>query len=292
MKSILTLIFTTVFFSNSFINHFSYDEKYVQIITNIYKGDKFIFVKMRREGERIKAKYFASKEFGNTVYERYSEWSKGKNIILACGAAYFDWGIPKFDYKKATPVGITIDNGNVVSYKKSDRGNGLVIVYATGGIACSNIKQGKLKMKCSGESFIFNVNQDKDLNRFIECSKEVNATVFQQHLLAYDGKLNQLTNFSTEKKERRFLVVGYDENNKLFHIVIHYPTSSSLKDAAEKVFNFLMDQELTKIEFMVNLDTGYQDVFKLYDTNGSEKNDIKGTEPLTSSVNLLVYYYE
>ena len=53
-----------------------------------------------------------------------------------------------------------------------------------------------------------------------------------------------------------------------------------------------MDRELTKIEFMVNLDTGYQDVFKLYDTNGSEKNDIKGTEPLTSAVNLLVYYYE
>ena len=192
MKSILALIFATVSFSGLFNSSFNYDKNYAQISTNIYKGDKFVFVKMRREGDRIKARYFASKEFGKTVYERFHEWRQNKNIVLACGAAYFDWGIPKFDYTKATPAGLTIDNGNVVNKRISDRGNGLVIVQSTGGIACSNIKQGNLKMKCSGESVIFNVNQDKDLNRFIECSKEVSATVFQQHLLAYDGKLNEL----------------------------------------------------------------------------------------------------
>jgi hypothetical protein len=74
---------------------FTYDTNYVQISSANYNGDKFTTVNMTRSGERIKAKYFAAKDAnGRSVYSRYLEWSKNKNIILLCGAAYCDASIP------------------------------------------------------------------------------------------------------------------------------------------------------------------------------------------------------
>jgi hypothetical protein len=45
---------------------------------------------------------------------------------------------------------------------------------------------------------------------------------------------------------------------------------------------------------MINLDTGGQNAFKVYRSNGSEdkSKDFVGTTPLQNAVNLLVYYFE
>ena len=47
-----------------------------------------------------------------------------------------------------------------------------------------------------------------------------------------------------------------------------------------------------KVVFMVNLDTGVQNSFKLYNADGSVNGKVKGRQTLDKARNLLVYYYE
>jgi len=278
----------------SFIAFFksSYDSEYVKIGAQNYNGEKFVYVSMTRSGERIKAKYFAAKdEYGRSVYSRFTEWSKNKNIVLLCAAAYYtEVGNEKL------PSGLTIDNGKLVNKEISDRGSALVIVYATGGIAVSNLKEKNLKMTCDGASITFNLKDSWDRNQFISCAEKQSATVFQQHLLVYRNQLNDFSganDFKTRIKERRFLAVGKDANGVLKHIIIDYPTQTTLVKGAEKVLNFLKDAyDMKEVTYMVNMDPGAQNVFKLYDKNGNIRNDIQGTIDPKDAVNLLVYYFE
>jgi hypothetical protein len=270
---------------------FSYDTNYVQISSANYNGDKFTTVNMARSasGDRIKAKYFAAKDAnGRSVYSRYLDWSKNKSIILLCGAAYFDASNPP------KPSGITIDNGTLVNEQISDRGNGLAIVYATGGIACSNIKEGNLTIKCNSGDKKLNIKDAWDRKEFIKCAQEQSATVFQQHLLVFRNQLNDFTGLSDDKRERRFLAVGKDVDGKLVHTIVDYPNQgATLKLGADKAFNFLKESiDMQDITFMINLDTGSQDVFQLFDKNGNVRYDIKGKVEPKDAVNLLVYYFD
>ena len=269
----------------------SYDTNYVQISSANYNGDKFTTVNMARSasGDRIKAKYFAAKDNnGKSVYSRYLEWSKNKNIILFCGAAYYDLSSPP------KPSGITIDNGILVNEQISEKGSALAIVYATGGIACSNIKEGNLFIKCNSGDKKLNIKDAWDKKEFIKCAQEQSATVFQQHLLVYKDQLNDFNGLSDVQRERRFLAVGKDTDGKLVHTIVDYPNKgASLKIGATKVFDFLKEyRDMKEIIFMINLDTGAQNVFQLFDKNGNIRNDITGIVKPEDAVNLLVYYYE
>jgi exopolysaccharide biosynthesis protein len=287
-KSILVLVFL-LFCSValSFMSIIYYDPNYVKISSANFNGEKFTLVNMTRSGERIKAKYFAAKDQnGSSVFKRYTEWSKNKNIVLVCGAAYFN--------NQNQPVGLTIDDGKLVNKEVSDRGNALVVVYATGGIAVSNIKEGNLGVKCNNVDKKFNLKDEWDKGEFIKCAKDQSATVFQQHLLVYRNQLNDFKGISSDKRERRFLAVGKDVDGKLVHTIVDYPNAgATLKEGGNKAFNFLKDYcDMQEITFMINLDTGMQNVFKLYDKNGNVRNDITGSVDPKDAVNLLVYYFE
>jgi len=270
-----------------------YDPNYVEVTTSVYNNEKFIMINMKRDGEKVKAKYFAAKDAsGNNVYKRFSEWSKNKNIILLTGAAYFTGS----SYADAVPFGLTIDDGKLVNENMPEKGfDGLAIVYATGGIACSNINDGNLLIKgnCNPTNKTLDVRKIWDRKEFINCAKEQNATVFQQHLLVYKDVLKVFYNPKDEPRERRFLAVGKDENGKMVHTIVHYPTYTTLLDGAKKVNNFLKDYKgMKEIIFMINLDTGAQDVFRIYDKNGKARTDVKGPVDPEKAANLLVYYYE
>lgn len=295
MKKIYLILFCCI--SASFIPFkkilSGYDPNYVEVTTSVYNNEKFIMVNMKREGEKVKAKYFAAKSSnGDNVFKRFTEWSKNKNIILLTGAAYFTGT----NYDDAVPFGLTIDDGKLVNENMPPKGfDGLAIVYATGGIACSNISDGNLliKGKCNPNNKTMDVRNAWDRKEFINCAKEQSATVFQQHLLVYKDELKISTNSSSEKRERRFLAVGKDESGKMVHTIVHYPTYTTLLNGAQKVYKFLKEyKEMKEIIFMINLDTGYQDVFRIYDKTGKIRTDIKGPVEPEKAVNLLVYYYE
>ncbi|MCP4521977.1 MAG: hypothetical protein GY827_09865 [Cytophagales bacterium] len=276
----------------------SYDSSYVQISTVKYQGSSYNVIYMDRggSGKRIKAKYFAAKDkySGKTVPQRYHAWSKNKNIICASSGTYMN----SFDGTASTTktVGLTIDNGVVVNQEiKQNTMDGLVIVYATGGIVATDLKNKDLKVQGGNISGIPLDLRGNSLHRqsFLEWGKDNQVTVFQTHLLVYDNKLKiSSSNSSSSSRERRFLAVGNDEDGNLIHCVIHSAANTTLYDGADRVLKFLNNFKDMSVVFMVNLDTGAQDVLKVFDENGYVMPKLKGQKTIDESVNLLVYYYE
>lgn len=266
-----------------------YDSEYAHLVGIPNGSDFYYVITMKREGNRVKAKYFAAPDnYGNNVYNRYLQWSQSKNVILVSSGTYMD--------SFGTPVGLTIDNGIPVNKTLTNDFDGLVIVYATGGIAVSNLKNADLTLQGGGvePSKKFDLrNSAWDLQTFINWSATEEATVFQTHLLVYKNVL-QISNFnsSTKTAERRFLAVGKDEDGKVVHLIVHYPSNCTLYDGAKKVLNFLNSFRDIDVTFMINLDTGYQDVFQFYNADCSLNDKIKGKEQLSRAVNLLSYYFE
>ncbi len=292
VKIILSFIIIGV--TTSFTDAQIYNSKLVETYDAAYDGEKLQMVKMNRKGERIKAKYFAAKYNGKDVYNRYLEWSKGKNIILVSSGTYMD------DY--GVPVGLTIDNGVVVSRSMAPF-DGLVIVYATGGVAVTNLEKGALKVHYTSTNTDYTFtdlqNNSTQRSRFIEWAEEEKVTVFQTHLLIYQNTMCVYTPSiysvnSTAERERRFLIGVRDTENNVNHIIINLPEqNNTLYSGAKKAKMFLEEIiGITNIVYMINLDCGYEDVLKFYNSYGTESLDFKGNSDITSCSSLLVYYYE
>lgn len=290
MKILLLLSFSILLFSSFSTNNASlisncYSSEYVYISDVKYEGRDYKMVVMRRENDRIKAKYFAAKDRGLSVYERYLEWKKyNPNIVLISSGTYYD------SYKN--PQGLTIDNGVIVNQNLiKDRMDALVIVYATGGIAVSNLRDGDLKV----EGINRNLNLRRsvtDLVDFIEWSKEKEATVFQTHLLVFKNQIKIDFNTSSgTSRERRFLAVG-KENGQIVHAIIHHSDYTTIYEGTRRVFEFLREFRNMDVAFMINLDTGAQDVFELYNSNCSLNSTIKGQMSVSEAVNMLVYHFK
>ena len=105
-----TLIFTSICFLCFYGSAQNcYLDDYVEISSVKSDTDTYDVVAMRRSGDRIKAKYFAARDYnGKSVHERYKLWSKSNpNVILISSGTYMN--------NYSIPVGLTIDNGIVVN---------------------------------------------------------------------------------------------------------------------------------------------------------------------------------
>jgi len=263
-----------------------YTSDYVEISSVKHKNETYSMVVMRREGERIKAKYFAAKDNGRDVYNRYLEWKKyNPNVVLLSSGTYTD----NYD----NPQGLTIDNGIMVNrsliHGKMDA---LVIVYATGGIAVSDLKKGDLGVNGISRKLDLR-GSSTDLIDFIEWANEQEATVFQTHLLVYKNEIKvKAATSSKDLRERRFLAVGRDESGQYVHVIIHNPTHATLYEGSRKALEFLREFRNMDVTFMINLDTGAQDVFELHNSDCTVNATIKGEKPPSKAVNLLAYYFK
>lgn len=253
------------------------------------EGKYYRMIKINRSQNRFKAKYFAFRENGKTVYERYNEWKTGRNILLISSGTYISREQP-------TPDGLTIDNGTVVNRSVSNSFDGLVIVYATGGIAVTDISEQAVKINCNGTEKSYNVNDYMDREDFIACAQKSEATIFQTHLLVFKDALKisppRAGTSSANRASRRFLAACY-QGKTLYHVIVHIEPALTLYEATLAAQNFLKDlKEMDSITYMVNLDTGMQNVFELRDCRGGVRRDIEGTVSPQQATNLLVYYYE
>jgi len=269
----------------------------VRKFTQTYQGVNYQVIEINRKPNRVKAKYFAYKEGNLTISERYNAWKKegDKNIVLVSSAGYMDY------YSHDIPEGLTIDNGNVVNGKLSNNYGGLVVNYnggaQEGGIAVVDIKKSYAKIYCNGSQQQYNLNNSYDCQQYISCAKNMQATAFQTHLLAYDNILRVYNNGSSNKAERRFLAAAYrtdeDGERRLYHIIVNVPTAGTLVERTTQTYNFIKSSlECDEIIYMINLDTGMQNVYSVYDTNGNEDSYMKGTTEVKKAANLLVYYYD
>jgi hypothetical protein len=239
-------------------------------------------------------KYFACKENGKQVYSRFNEWAKNKNIIAYSSGTYMD---NCNDSYKANPVGVCFDAGNMVNGKIKEDMDGLVVVYASGGVVASNLKEGNLGVTetSTSKKYSLNLRKPLDFMTFKNWAGTEDATVFQTHLLYFRDQPGVGTNGSVSARERRFLAVCKDEDDNVVHCLVNLAGNNTLYDATIKVADYLKrTADMNSIIFMINLDTGCQDVFQAFDSRGNSLQGVgfKGNSNLSNSSNLLVYYYE
>jgi hypothetical protein len=268
-----------------------FDKNYVESSSININDEVYSVVKMSRKNNHVKVKYFAAKDFnGTSVGERFLSWSRNKRIIAYSSGTYMDYCDPRY----AKPVGLCIDNGRLVNNTIKEKLDGLTIVYATGGIVVTNLRDGNLEVTdLDGTKKRLNIRDAYEREEFINWAKNTSATVFQTHLFYFNNQIQIFDNASQDKRERRFLVVGKDENGSVTHYIVNLSGANTIYNATEKVVKFL-EKELDEIIFLVNLDTGCQDVFKLYKEDGGTdiRKSFQGKGQINQAANLIVYYYE
>lgn len=237
-----------------------------------------------RASEKVNAKYFAHKQSMQVVHDRYNTWRDGKYVVLKSSGAYATgWN------GSDLPAGITVDNGIIVNRDYQARMDGLVIVYATGGIAITNIEDGDLYLKSLGKRV--DVSDSYDRGEFLQWAVSEDATVFQTHLLVYDNRL-QFTKDNGERAKRKFLILAKDSSGELFHIIFYTKEKAySLYNAARNVLQYMKRNKSMNIIAMVNLDTGgYDNLHTGGSVRDCDGNFITGTSTNYGDMtNLLTY---
>ncbi|MHA8085391.1 hypothetical protein U8695_07415 [Aquirufa antheringensis] len=289
MKTIITTLLVLFLYQTSYAQ---YDANSVSTSSVSLQNELYSTIKMSRKGDHVKVKYFAAKEYnGTSVYERLNSWKRGKKIIAISSGTY----MTECDPDIAIPVGICIDNGKVVNNNLDEKLDGLAIVYATGGMVASNLKNGDLTVSSGNGKRTLDVRNSFQRQEFIKWAQENSATVFQTHLFYYGNKLTIGSNSSPNKRERRFLAVGKDDSGDVKHYLVNLSGANTLYNATLKVSKYLQEYEdVENLIFLINLDTGCQDVFQTYKPTGAvdARKGFSGKAPITQATNLIVYYYE
>jgi len=260
----------------------------VRLYNTRLNGKKFGHsIWMSRKNGRIGAKYFAFKDRINgrvkTVYNRFDKWRAREDVVLACSGA-FSTELPGATNKNAKTVGLTVDNGKIVNRNIEYSMDGLVIVYATGGIVVSDIENKDLRIGSQ------RINVIKDKVKLLNWAVENGATIFQTQLLAYDNSLRISRAGRKNKRERRFLALAKSSKNELFHIIFDIPEYNYLFDASKEVFYFLSEEKGMDVFAILNLDTGAYNIMELYKDNRKRDFKITGDTDIKTSTNLIVYY--
>lgn len=277
----------------SFIPGPGYDKALVQTKTYLSSNkEPYAVIKMSRKGNRVNVKYFAYKESGKSVSHRFAEWSANKNIIAVSSGTY----MTNCEAWRAEPVGLCIDQGRLINKNLSNKMDGLIIVYATGGMVASDLKKGNLTINDNGQQKTLDIRNPLAFLSFIDWAERNNATVFQTHLFMFNNQLQVGTNGSSEEQGRRFLAVCKSEDGlTIEHYVINLPKASTLYKGVIKAKDYLNNiEDVNSIVYLINLDTGCQDIYGVRNANGFEVDDtnFKGKTPINNAANLLVYYYE
>ena len=258
---------------------------------DLYQGSTKIgnVIALNRTSKKVKAKYFAYKDNGTVVHDRYDSWRSGKNIVLVSSGAYAT-GFNGTDL----PVGLTIDNGNKVNDRLDLTMDGLIIVEAVGGVRATNIKDGDLTIRKGGVDKVVNIKNDLQRAEFLNWAKDEQATVFQTHLLIFKDQL-KFTQSNSKVAERKILALTKDRSGNVIHFIVY--CKNQQLTLYEMAYNTLQMLNAAGYEVIAaaNLDTGSMDVL----STSTELPDCanaaiegKSNSDRKSMTNMLAYYYE
>jgi len=237
-----------------------------------------------RTGKNVKAKYFAYKQNGEKIYERYNDWKSGKKIISYCAGPY-----TAQNYN--VPQGLTIDDGNLVNRDIDKDLDGLIIVERVGGVRVADLE--KPSSQCINLVSINRKlnprNSSSEKNKFIKWARDENATVFQTNLMYFKNE-KKFRNVSATAN-RRIFVLGID-NGQVVHIIFNITPDVSLTKISKEIYQHLNNKNNFKVIGILNFDTGMYDIFQAFNQDGTEDTNLRGTTPVSDAQNLMVYYYE
>ena len=284
--SLLNLVTSNTFKESLCTTSFGGD---VQVKT-LFDGYKEVgdVVWMSRKSKRLKAKYFAYKQYGQSVINRYNTWRKGRSIVAITSGAYGTG----FNDITDIPVGLTIDNGIMVNKNLDLSKDALVIVEAVGGIRMTNIEDGRLTIQDNG-SKVLDLNNSFHRGQFISWAKKKEATVFQTHLLIQNNTLKVHYNSSKSRALRKVLVLSKSSRGEIFHVIYNLQEASyTLQEVAQKILLHQTSLGM-KVIMAANLDTGGSNVIG---TGGAAKDCngqyLEGPSKRSNLTNALVYYHE
>ncbi len=277
-----------------------YDQKLVKFDYKEINGNPFGVIKLNMTNQRVKVKYFASKDANSnlSVYQRFSDWAFNKKLILVSSGTYYYYpNKNNRDKNTARPVGICIDNGNIINKTTDDKLDALAMIYSSGKIAVENLKNKTISVKdASGNPINLNLDNALDKNLFYKWATDVKATIFQTHLFAYKGNLLVGQNSNAFKDYRRFLAAGINSNNETVQYIINLPFNSTILEGSKYALEYLKSNEnLKEISFLINLDTGAQNAMETYHPKTGDKlnnSNFSGIKEIKDAINLIVYYYQ
>lgn len=270
-----------------------YPSKQAEFSTVNIGGENYSVIKLSNFNKKLKVKYFAARDQNNnSVHKRFLGWQTNKNVISYSSGTYMD----NNDINLAKPVGLCIDQGRVVNYGLLlDKFDGLVIAYPSGRLSVHSLKSKSMQIdKGDGKILNFNLSNTLQRTQFISWAQEQEVTVFQTHLFCYKNQISSNIN-NSKKAGRRFLAAGKDELGEYKQYIVNLSIDNTLQEAASKAINYLKSyEELSEIDFLINLDTGMQDVFGSYTPTGDKatKKGFQGRLDISNSLNLIVYYVD
>lgn len=237
-----------------------------------------------RTGKNVKAKYFAFTQNGKSIYQRYLEWKRGKQIISYCAGPYTSQ-----DYR--VPQGLTIDDGNLVNRNIDEDLDGLIIVERVGGVRVADLE--KPSSQCiylvSIDRSLNPRNSSEEKNTFIKWARDQRATVFQTNLMYF--KNEKMFKDVSATANRRIFVLGID-NGEVVHIIFNITNDVSLTKISKEIYNYLNNRNNFKVIGILNFDTGMYNIFQVFNEDGSEDSNLRGTTSVSNAQNLMVYYYD
>jgi len=236
---------------------------------------------INRTNQNVNAKYFAYRDKrGTGVYDRYETWRTDKEMVVACAGAYTTSG--------GIPDGLTVDAGEIVNRNLSTDKDGLVIIYATGGIVVSDIDEGDLVLGGIGK---VDPRNSLDKIQILDWVEERRATMFQTHLLVYKDHMRIDSQGRTERANRRILALVKNPYGTLYHVLFDLTEPTYyLYDAARDVYNHLNSHSMEVVAVM-NFDTGSYDILEIYNEEGEVLNDQYSNTHISRATNLLTYHY-
>jgi len=301
MKSIIVSLFFVLSFNalsqNDSKNH--YDQRLVKFDVKTVDNDQFGIIKLILTNQRVKVKYFASKDpSGKSVAERFNEWSFNKKLILVSSGTYYFYPNPNNKNKNtAKPVGVCIDNGNIINIQTDNKLDALAMVYSSGKIVVENLKNKSITVpNTNGSQITLNLSNPLDYSMFLKWAKDVSATIFQSHLFAFKGNLMVNQNANSFKDYRRFLASGINNSGEIVQYIINLPFNTTILQGSKYALDYLkVNENLKEISFLINLDTGAQNVLEVYHPKDGKtilNTNFMGKKEIKDAINLIVYYYQ
>lgn len=269
-----------------------YDTSLVKLRTEtVNDNSKIDIIYLSKKNQKIKTKFLAYKVNNQSVYERFKDFSKQNVLIYYSTAAYSEYS---FNVKTSRPAGLSIDNGIIINQGLSSRGmDGIVIILPDGNLNISNLNERIfIKNRNEEKTSTFDFKNSADFFKFKNFANENKLSVFQTHLLAWEGKLTFENNLSKgAARERRFLAIGTDENGKEIHCLINHENLETLFNSSKNVLEFLQNERNIKVTAMINMETGASDVAGFILSNGVKSSEFSGKMESSESHNFLIYYF-
>lgn len=299
MKKFLLISITLYLLFFLKINCFAqYDRNYVKFNFHIIENNPIGIIKLKLNDERVKLKYFASKDYyGQNLGERFQNWARTRQLILASSGTYYYYpDNSNRERSVALPVGFCSENGKILNKNFEKKLDGLAMVFTNGKIIVQNIKNKIEIVLVNGLKLKLNLNDPIDRNIFFNWIEEVKATVFQTHLFIFNDEVLIGKTANLNKDYRRFLASGINQNNEEFHFILNLPFNVDIKKGSEISKKYLKEIEnLKTINFLINLDTGAQNFLETMnpiDGKVLTNPNYSGKKKLHEAVNLLVYFFQ